>query len=1165
MRNDLSANFLTEMSKTERFPIQIAVFHFEIGDVCVSDRDISLGGVVYTGIVEDWGELATVGGVDAISSTHECAITLWNGGANPFTNYFQAEDPINVFVSIYQGFAGLDFDDFAIIGEFVIQDPIMVSEKSSLITLDLVSTNMRYFSQVGTLLTKENFPDALESDLNKPIDLIVGDAGQVQCLCSKQPPVATMTGSILSNPTKVYTHENLSDENFTSFGFIQIDDEIMQYNYRNADYFNVIVRGSTRNGTKTKAVDHSDGATIIQANLDTRVEYVIGQGPLSNASSVLVNGQEPTIPYQLSLGGNPAKIIFDRQPTFAEYSKGARVLEERFDSTVTYSQDPSRYNTAEFPYNAYDEANRAKGAIINKDHRRLSIRQDDDQFDDGEIVKLFLGVEHWATKAFLSDRVDVWVVGIGLIGTLNRPNPDDIINVGGEVDLEHGHLHEPGGVHEHSVVQPTIETTDPEHIHGGVIQGEVIVNGGNIGLPKVIDGKTNATTSQTITFGPESNISHQSLQIGMYISGVEYVELRLPGQSVRWETTATKLSFTVDQIVNVETFASDCIIRVGPSRIVGSYVSIREATMTTTKKGGIEYAPTRVTAGIDSGAVVNRRYTDTLGNPIKDPSDVVAQPRETAAEREARLQITISENSSRSVLQRFDVTSHLQTIDWDWTKNRIVYLNYVNGGDNASVIVTNMFFEVEYRQRQIRTTNDVTCSPIGVIENRPDAVVQHLLNNVAGVPLDKFSSVYRDVPKWDDNVIWDDSEIWLDEGQVSGVPSGAAFEEAGAWYSHRPDYKIDGVIPGNISVKDAIQQIAWQSRSKVLWQHGSVQMVVLRKSDSWLIAKDIPLDEIQLRSMSSTRSRVDEIVNNIDLFHTIDRLSTAAGSGKFDATASKIDIKSVSKHGDKRKDDLWLFDLVRNQNMAADIADYYIWALGETSTYYNFKTYLTNFDLEKKDYITISAYRFQQLKKLPVVISEIVRIFGSGKLSSINILNIAAQSIRHKSLVGLFDDSLSIADNLQIDSEFDSDLSDQISMSDLLTVVQGKLFQDELTLSDDFNSYSIFMSTLAESLTLTESVSFDMDVGINEQIIVEDNFNLVHELCFGACGFGTIPFGSRTQHAEDTAEYISFDDELTVNIGTILEDDVNMSDTLIISDCFGCRIGDGFGITPFGS
>ena len=46
---------------------------------------------------------------------------------------------------------------------------------------------------------------------------------------------------------------------------------------------------------------------------------------------------------------------------------------------------------------------------------------------------------------------------------------------------------------------------------------------------------------------------------------------------------------------------------------------------------------------------------------------------------------------------------------------------------------------------------------------------------------------------------------------------------------------------------------------------------------------------------------------------------------------------------------------------------------GETTTYYKFDTYLSNFLLEKDDYIKLNSYRFERLRGIPAVISESVR------------------------------------------------------------------------------------------------------------------------------------------------------------------------------------------------
>ncbi|GAI13075.1 unnamed protein product, partial [marine sediment metagenome] len=97
-----------------------------------------------------------------------------------------------------------------------------------------------------------------------------------------------------------------------------------------------------------------------------------------------------------------------------------------------------------------------------------------------------------------------------------------------------------------------------------------------------------------------------------------------------------------------------------------------------------------------------------------------------------------------------------RSVSWDWLQGKDIDVIYQGSVNSAQVVITYAYFEVEYRQKQVRTTDDVSAYVVGSIESRPDAVVQYLLTEKANVPTDKLGSVWRSIP------IWYDVEIWYD-------------------------------------------------------------------------------------------------------------------------------------------------------------------------------------------------------------------------------------------------------------------------------------------------------------------------------------------------------------------------------------------------------------------
>lgn len=1206
MRNDLTQAFIDAMNSTFRKPIQLVVFHFDQGNVYLSDRDVTIDGINYKGLVEDWGTLVTSAydTSDIISETLETTITLWNGGSNPFSNYFLYEEPINVEVDLYQTFEGLLPSDMALIGNFVIQDPLVFNESSRLLNLDLVSLNMVYTANIGKVLTKENYPDALESDLNKGIDLLIGDVGEIKTLCAVTPKKCTMKGSILELPTVVNVYEDLNELNFPSSGYIVIDEEILYYNLRDSDTFNI----TRRNQLGTKVSDHSDGVSI-QLYI-TNHTYIIGEGPISNVTEVKANGVfvDPS-EYVLSLNTNPALIIFPNKPSYIEYTKGARTEDIDFDAVGIN-------NKAYQAYYSYDSSKRANGALITKDLTPLAVIQTDPPLYEGEIVRINLAIEHWETKLYLNDKVEVWVEGIGVIGRLSRPNEADYVDISGDVNIDHGHDHASGGNHDHNFTDPSLVTSNPSHVHnydnpnfsannpahghGFNGFGGSVVDGGGTALPIQMSVLGSSTYSRTIWYNVQSNVVSANVKLKLTVRYIKWIRASLYDNNGnlagRIEATYnSSVNIIIDQTINATSFPIRRIdIEASGAWQIGAEVWISQAELTSnlsgsvdpnvtavttslTKSGTVYYQGTAVQASIATSGDVKYQIADSNGVPIKSVDDV-----EELAMQNVALENIIADSSSKAIREIYDLTKFLDKVDWDWLTNRDVELRYIGTNDDAGIIVTYITFEVEYRQFQRVLTDNITCKPIGLIENRPDAVIQYVLNNIAGIPLNLFGSIYAFPNVWNDLEVWDDLETWVDSGEGLTPPAGAAFEEAAARFEYL-GYRFDGVISARANVKDTVKELCRQSRSRILWSGGKVKLAVKDKIKNWVTLKTLDKTEVQLRSISVQKEKIERVYNDIDLFYKINSISGANDESKYDASLNKFDSTSIARHGQRKDNSKWLFNLVRNDSMANDLLDYFIWRFGEPATKYSFQTYLQQFDIEKNDVIRITS-NFQKINNLPLIISNNQRLFGSGKLSRINTIQLIGESIRNIYLSIKLEDILKPFDSIKISEKNAEDAEDLSTVEEDISIIQStKVIETALT-NDVINITSIFNKSIPEIISHIENIDVKLTMNLSDSVNIIDSVYVGYTPCFGACGFGMLPFGSKTFEFHDTDDSTGASDEIKVSLIKILtiEDDVIVNDDadvseliqdsistneeLIFSSCFGSPVvgSTGFGLTLFG-
>jgi len=1064
VRSDLTTAFIAAKDKTARRPRQLLVFYFAEETVYISDQEIDLGGVTYQRLVESWGMLDTAG--DSEQDTGEIrqmSVTLWNGGDSRFSDRFLYESPENVEVDLYQWFVGTADSDKALIDRFVIRDPIHYGEASALLTLDLVSISMRYDGPVGDLLSADDYPYAAESDINRGIPLIVGSPGQVATLVGKTAPEAVMSGSILLLPTIVNVQGDLDDLGFPASGKIQIDTEIMEYSGRDADTFTVSVRGTDG----TTAAEHSDGAAVVQHITDHT--YIVGQ-ECSAIDDVRVGGV-PAVSgtYSVQPTANPATITFSEKPTYTGYSRGARETSLDFDAATAA-------NGAFQPHYAYLEDKKSSGALLSVNYTPLAVIQTDAAVDDGEVVRAFLQVEHWATAQYLHDSVEVWVDGIGVVGTLVKPNEADTVDFSAEVDIDHGHTHQTGGDHTHDSVDPSFLSNTDDHLHD--------LNGSESAVVGTIDTSTQEMDAGSwgdtlyLPYGPyNANTTRAFVQFKVvsytcYQSDGPWVEIG--GERIVAGDTSTHGAWITSKTsVRLDAGGGYCTSVTPLIRVQIVDITIYVSASVTSE------TPIPITTQKTASGSVDGLQQTT--NTIKAATDV-----DDLSTTNRQLENIVTASSSRSVVQRFDLTKYLETIDWAFFQNREVQLRYTGTADSAKIIVTYINFLVEYRQREINFSDDVTCSPTGAIGNRPDEVITHLLTTTAG----------------------------LDASRLDTAAAAVRLTALG--------YSLNGVIPAEISVRTAIKNICYQSRCRLIWSGGNAKLIVREKSDSWGSVKSILPQDLQIKSVKVRRQPVAEIVNDVNVFFKKDHTQTGDDKNLYAMSANAADTDSISKNGLRRNDAGFLFDLVTDQAMAESLADFYMWLKGSPSTFYEFACYLSQFDLEKEDVVTVTSRNFTDLIRRRLVIRSADRIFGSAKNSVINLYKILAESIRQRTILVSAEDTMTILDALSIE-EHDGVISeDQTAFADVLVSQVVAVDADTATLADVLVNTIVMVLETAETATLGDSLVAEMVV------VLDDSFSMSDEVL-------------------DTYDVSAFADELLTDSG------------------FGSPLGDGFGLVPFGS
>ncbi len=1108
MRSDLTPAFIAAKNASKRKPRQLLVFQFPgVGNVYISDQEIDLGGITYQALVEDWGTLEEAAEVENSNSSEirQMSVTIWNGGDTPFSDYFLQEDPENVEVLLYQWFVGLTDDDKVLLDRFTVQDPISFDERSRLLTLDLVSINMRYDGNCGDFVTTEIWPDAKPEHVGRGIPLIFGDAGQVECLYVKTAPMATLNGSMVKRTAIIDVNESLDNRGFPASGVVEIDEELIQYSSRTEFAFTVQTRGYGQ----TTIADHGDGAQLHQYINDHT--FLAGEGPITAMTEIKVAGcLAPNSIYSVSFSGTYGKIIFNQKPYSIQFAPSVEKIELGPDTI-------SGNNTAWQPFYAFDQEKTTSSALINEAYPTLALVNNSLYEDLGRVTTAYLLITHWETNVYTNDYVQVWVEGVGEVGRLAKPSPSDVFQLDAEIDVDHEHDHKTGDKHSHSFNNPSYSADVGVHAHPLAGTGMTYVApAGGVSLPfKQYEYSGYTIVNPTYSWNnPGTDFQGAYMSVQAYLSGAD-LEL-MQGNTRRAYWNDDTVSSIITEVPMGET--GDIYFKVHGKGVVGGSARIDKATFHITFGADMENSRSTVDPYLSTAG-----DNDDTHN-TNNPDDVVPLLTDNRV-----LEIVSRKNPGRTITDRFDLSDHVDPT-WNWFTGREIQLRYVGTGDDVNVFIPHITFQIEFKRRQRVFSDQVTVTVAGDPSNSPEQVIQRLLTEKAGLP-----SAYIDT--------------------LSFAAVASEYTAIG--------YRVDGIIEAELSVREALKKVCWQTRSRLHWNAGQAKLLMKKAAAELTIDKNLLPINYQLKSIQITRQRLADLVNSIQLFYQIDRVNREQ---PYLASITSTDTDSITQHGKKENRELFQFDLVRNDAMAADLVAYYVSISAYPSSFYEFNAYLEQFDLEKEDVIEVTSAGFNQMRKVPMIIRAVNRIFGSGKNKQINHLRIIAENLRYILLDTTLSDTVHIMDDLEIIIGKVIDLADSIHVTDELSFIETANLEETVIIADVLEIIWAISETLSDTITISDSLGADMVINLTDEITITDNLTIYRQVGFGSGAFGMEGFGGITKWVDSDEDEVKIIDELTMEEVTNLSDTVVISDNLICSNGFGCvgNLSSGFGNTPFG-
>ncbi|MBM9605973.1 hypothetical protein [Desulfopila inferna] len=1126
MRSDLSYNFNLEKIKRFRRPRQLLVFHFPgAGDVFVSDQPLGPAqglSNTYLPLVEDWGELQDTAGDDRAGESAEIrqvSISLWNGGEAPFSDYFLAEHPENIEVDLYQWFVGLSEDDKALIDTFLVQDPIEFDENNRLLTLDLVGLPIRLNRPLGRKLTKADWPYALDGDIGKGIPLLLGAPGPVPSLYARAPVKLTLKGSVLSTTMLLPVQEELSESGLHSSGTVQIDEELIRYNGFSANSLVVVQRGWS-----SEKDQHLHNSEVVEHITDHT--FIFCEGPVESIKNVKIEGIEPPSSiYTVHPELDPARVVFKTAPYVERFSKATRFLEMQFDHV------PDN-NTALHPAYAFDNDKVATAATIKEGANILALRQETVNPDRGPIMKAYLSIVHWASGVFKSDYVQVWVSGIGNVRRLSRPNPEDYVDLEADVDIDHPHSHKKGYDHGHYYSDPDFDSNSPDHDHALSNNVNEISTGiGSFPLGQWIEGSSYQSDKVTFPNYPNNNGVWLEYTLDYYVASYDPPELSFRMYiNGAWRTFSMPTSAGTTKIYLGSGSGS---VGYGYIRYARSYETgyskykfklsscnlVWHATQEINPKAAVVYTD-RTAAGD-----VYDQSVDKYGNAIKADDDV-----NSLITGNRPLNIYSQDNATRSITDIVDITDHVN-FSWSWFTGREIRLIYVNAdsGEAKEVQIQHAYFHIEFAPKETVFSNKVTAEVVGPATRAlPDRAIRQLLEDKGGV--------------------------------APSALDAASFDETAALYAAGA-YRLDGMLDAELSIREAIKKICYQTRSRLFSNHGRFKLAFKKGVDAAPV-KELTQDDLEFKSIEVVRQPVRDLANRIQLYYKKDWLSGDYDSSGFHGSVMRERASSIQRFGLLEGE--WNFDLIGSEAMAASVAEYLLEELAQPSSFYTFNAYLDLFELEKEDALHVSSL-FNRMQKVPMLVRSVNRVFGSGKRGQINLLRIVAENLYYIVKRYNLADAVSVLDTITFLFFESHTFEEAMQALEELFVRLNVTRADQVALSDTLQTLMDIKKQLADSATVSDKPPlFDMDMLLQDTIIIEEAKEFWSGYGYGSGGYGVAPYGGVVEFKQKNPDRAIIFEQLLMALSALQLAEVTVTDDLYMSSGYGCSIGSGYGRTPYG-
>lgn len=977
-----TSGFETAKNKTSQAPVNLLKISWpSIGDfpaktVRLSDRAVTIDGIDWLPLVEDWGAVEGVGLDALLQNTGEpkARVQLVNApvdfgdGAQRFSDLLFQYPPEAATGILYQWFEGegLATADQTELLTARIVDPLEYDESS--LALHLVVESAHHGrGRVGNTLTLADYPDAPEASVGLIKPIVIGQVENAPGLPVRRVYTTRLTSVALPGAT---TLDVASTTGFPASGMLMLNDDTITYTGTSAAQFT---------GCTGLNEYHYAGDEVMESVTDHRYLLSDPAYPISAISSVKVAGElADAADYSVDLANG--EVVFSAKPRKV-VSVDTRFLQAQFDAVATG-------NTAIDPLNATDPNSRTAFAKISQANRKLKLKQTTPMTALGEINKVLLRVEHFVEEKLPNDSIVARVEGLGDVGTLSSPADVDLASTTGDTDITHNHLDTFG-----------FPVNLPNHLHSATTEADRVV----------IQGASS---------GPAGNLTITDPgDIGPYSIGVTF-----PSPPISPLKTEYKISWRYRTI----TFTSGTPTLKFGSNVIGTFngtTSDFDYTQTFTVAsgtGGNSWSITLNSGYMKFDLLSCERTIYYAPNPatLSNALDTV-KGGSVDQHGSSPLLAATTEKSTSTIVDHFDISA-LVNRDWSWFTDRVVEVEYTGSADGRTAYLIHTAFEIEYARRRLETTDDVIAAVAGVkddgagmITGTPDALIE------------RPDHVFR----------WSILNLL---GLDASVIDDASFTQAGTEFLNAitGGYQLAGRVDQKIPLDSLWRQWMKESRSHLFWDAvGQAQLQFRPINQSWvadgnevkaLTDNMVRIDPATGRGrIQFQRSPSADVVNHIELAYQRDWV--ANHYGKIEVAA---DSDAISLYGQREKPEAFLFDWCRNDAMATDLAQFYLQELKAPLTLVACDTFIDQMELEQGDFVTLSHALIAGASVLYGIVLPGRHIPGAGTAGRMDGLELFIRLFPTEHMRQLLAENADVTEASTLLATFEVDLADAVDVTD---------------------------------------------------------------------------------------------------------------------------------------